>query len=65
MSYQTTSIPSNMSKPDLISFDVVREVDEILKRELLESKRKHNHWLAMSEMRENLEAPLQVQTYKF
>ncbi|CAH1592881.1 hypothetical protein ASL83_003462 [Vibrio parahaemolyticus] len=62
---RTTTLNALMSKPDLISFDVVEEVDKVLKRELLESKRKHNHWLAMSEMRENLEAPLQVQTYKF
>ncbi|EJL6679517.1 hypothetical protein NMS42_002192 [Vibrio cholerae] len=54
-----------MSKPDLISFDVVEEVDKVLKQELLVSKRMHNHWLAMSEMSENLEAPLKVQTYKF
>ncbi len=62
---RTTTLNALMSKPDLLSFNVVEEVDEVLKRELLESKRKHNHWLAMSEMRKNLEAPLQVQTYKF
>lgn len=60
---RTTTLNALMSS-QIISFDVVEEVDKVLKRELLESKRKHNHWLTMSEMRENLEAPLQVQTYK-
>ncbi|ATC60225.1 hypothetical protein [Vibrio anguillarum] len=62
---RTTTLNALMSKPNLIGFDVVEEVDEVLKRELFESKHKHNHWLAMSEARENLEGPFQVKTYKF
>ncbi|MBF4342143.1 hypothetical protein EAY39_15365 [Vibrio anguillarum] len=61
---RTTTLNTLMSKPELISFEVVGEVDELLKKELFESKRKHNHWLRMCQMRENLDAPVQIQTYK-
>ncbi|MBF4374419.1 hypothetical protein [Vibrio anguillarum] len=61
---RTATLNSLMSKPELISFEVVKEVDELLKKELLEKKRKHNHWLAMSKIRKNLESPIQVQIYK-